>query len=172
MATNFPIVETNLYVGGPVGPIRVNCVFPGRVDTPWWHHMDETSCREPFDRTAATLPGRSDRQTRGHCPADYSVLVERRHHRERRAGGWRQPPGFIGPRPDGRQRLPTQWLTLASRDPAMWARRSSRHLYKLTKYRIPTAGADCCRSAALWRTHLPPRRPDPARSRHGSTGSY
>ena len=39
-----------------LAPIRVNCVSPGRVDTPWWNHLDETSRRELFERTAATLP--------------------------------------------------------------------------------------------------------------------
>jgi NAD(P)-dependent dehydrogenase (short-subunit alcohol dehydrogenase family) len=26
-----------------LAPIRVNCVSPGRIDTPWWHHLDETA---------------------------------------------------------------------------------------------------------------------------------
>jgi NAD(P)-dependent dehydrogenase (short-subunit alcohol dehydrogenase family) len=39
-----------------LAPIRVNCVSPGRVDTPWWDYLDAKSRRELFDHTASTLP--------------------------------------------------------------------------------------------------------------------
>jgi NAD(P)-dependent dehydrogenase (short-subunit alcohol dehydrogenase family) len=39
-----------------LAPIRVNCVSPGRVDTPWWNYLGEQARKELFDRTASTLP--------------------------------------------------------------------------------------------------------------------
>jgi NAD(P)-dependent dehydrogenase (short-subunit alcohol dehydrogenase family) len=39
-----------------LAPIRVNCVSPGRVDTPWWDHLSEQARADLFRRTASTLP--------------------------------------------------------------------------------------------------------------------
>lgn len=39
-----------------LAPIRVNCVSPGRIDTPWWNYLGEKGRRELFNRTASTLP--------------------------------------------------------------------------------------------------------------------
>lgn len=47
-----------------MAPVRVNCVSPGRLDTPWWDHLPEDKKRELLDKTAAALPmkrvGRAD----------------------------------------------------------------------------------------------------------------
>ena len=47
-----------------MAPIRVNCVSPGRLDTPWWDHLSDEDKRALLDRTAADLPvkrvGRAD----------------------------------------------------------------------------------------------------------------
>lgn len=39
-----------------LAPIRVNCISPGRVDTPWWNYLDEQARADLLQRTAATLP--------------------------------------------------------------------------------------------------------------------
>lgn len=39
-----------------MAPIRVNCVSPGRIETPWWDFLPEDERRALFDRTAAGLP--------------------------------------------------------------------------------------------------------------------
>lgn len=38
------------------GPIRVNAVSPGVIDTPWWDKIPEAFKRRVFDRIAATVP--------------------------------------------------------------------------------------------------------------------
>lgn len=47
-----------------MAPVRVNCVSPGRLDTPWWDHLPEDRKRALLDATAARLPvrrvGRAD----------------------------------------------------------------------------------------------------------------
>ncbi len=39
-----------------MAPVRVNCVSPGRLDTPWWDHLPEEKKRALLDATAARLP--------------------------------------------------------------------------------------------------------------------
>lgn len=39
-----------------MSPVRVNCVSPGRIDTPWWDHLPEEQRLALFERTAAGLP--------------------------------------------------------------------------------------------------------------------
>lgn len=39
-----------------MAPVRVNCVSPGRIETPWWDFLPEADRRALFDRTAAALP--------------------------------------------------------------------------------------------------------------------
>ena len=41
-----------------MAPVRVNCVSPGRLDTPWWDHLPEDQRRQLFAATAARLPVR------------------------------------------------------------------------------------------------------------------
>lgn len=39
-----------------MAPVRVNCVSPGRIATPWWDFLPAADRRALFDRTAAGLP--------------------------------------------------------------------------------------------------------------------
>lgn len=39
-----------------MAPVRVNCVSPGRIETPWWDFLPPAERQALFDRTAATLP--------------------------------------------------------------------------------------------------------------------
>ncbi len=39
-----------------MAPVRVNCVSPGRIETPWWDFLPEADRQSLFDRTAAGLP--------------------------------------------------------------------------------------------------------------------
>lgn len=39
-----------------MAPVRVNCVSPGRIATPWWDFLPEADRQALFDRTAASLP--------------------------------------------------------------------------------------------------------------------
>jgi NAD(P)-dependent dehydrogenase (short-subunit alcohol dehydrogenase family) len=39
-----------------MAPVRVNCVSPGRIETPWWDFLPEGERRQLFQRTAAGLP--------------------------------------------------------------------------------------------------------------------
>lgn len=39
-----------------MAPVRVNCVSPGRIETPWWDFLPEADRQALFDRTAAALP--------------------------------------------------------------------------------------------------------------------
>lgn len=39
-----------------LAPLRVNCVRPGVIDTPWWDNMSREFKADAFDRTAKTLP--------------------------------------------------------------------------------------------------------------------
>lgn len=39
-----------------MAPVRVNCVSPGRVETPWWDVLPQAERQALFDRTAAALP--------------------------------------------------------------------------------------------------------------------
>ena len=39
-----------------MAPIRVNCVSPGRIETPWWKYLSEEQRQALFERTAASLP--------------------------------------------------------------------------------------------------------------------
>ena len=39
-----------------MAPVRVNCVSPGRLDTPWWDHLSDAQRRELFEKTASALP--------------------------------------------------------------------------------------------------------------------
>lgn len=39
-----------------MAPVRVNCVSPGRIETPWWDFLPSADRQALFDRTAATLP--------------------------------------------------------------------------------------------------------------------
>lgn len=41
-----------------LAPTRVNCVSPGRVDTPWWEHLAPKERQALFQATAARLPVR------------------------------------------------------------------------------------------------------------------
>jgi NAD(P)-dependent dehydrogenase (short-subunit alcohol dehydrogenase family) len=41
-----------------MAPVRVNCVSPGRIETPWWNFLPEEERRGLFQRTAAGLPTR------------------------------------------------------------------------------------------------------------------
>jgi len=41
-----------------MAPTRVNCVSPGRVDSPWWDHLPEQERQAVFAATAARLPVR------------------------------------------------------------------------------------------------------------------
>jgi NAD(P)-dependent dehydrogenase (short-subunit alcohol dehydrogenase family) len=41
-----------------LGPIRVNAVSPGVVDTPWWSHVPESDRRAYFEAAAKALPAR------------------------------------------------------------------------------------------------------------------
>jgi NAD(P)-dependent dehydrogenase (short-subunit alcohol dehydrogenase family) len=39
-----------------MAPVRVNCVSPGRIETPWWDYLPEEQRLALFERTAAGLP--------------------------------------------------------------------------------------------------------------------
>ncbi|MCR5855709.1 SDR family oxidoreductase [Mesorhizobium sp. J428] len=39
-----------------MAPVRVNCVSPGRIETPWWDFLPADERQALFDRTAAGLP--------------------------------------------------------------------------------------------------------------------
>lgn len=39
-----------------LSPVRVNCITPGRIDTPWWDRLLPAERKELLDRTAARLP--------------------------------------------------------------------------------------------------------------------
>lgn len=39
-----------------MAPVRVNCVSPGRIETPWWDFLPEAERLGLFQRTAAGLP--------------------------------------------------------------------------------------------------------------------
>jgi NAD(P)-dependent dehydrogenase (short-subunit alcohol dehydrogenase family) len=39
-----------------LAPVRVNCVSPGRIETPWWDFLPPAERQALFDRTASTLP--------------------------------------------------------------------------------------------------------------------
>jgi len=39
-----------------MAPVRVNCVSPGRIETPWWDFLPPVERQTLFDRTAAGLP--------------------------------------------------------------------------------------------------------------------
>ncbi len=39
-----------------MAPVRVNCVSPGRIETPWWDFLPEADRRALFERTASGLP--------------------------------------------------------------------------------------------------------------------
>jgi len=39
-----------------MAPVRVNCVSPGRIETPWWDFMPADERQALFDRTASNLP--------------------------------------------------------------------------------------------------------------------
>jgi NAD(P)-dependent dehydrogenase (short-subunit alcohol dehydrogenase family) len=39
-----------------IAPVRVNCVSPGRIETPWWDFLPADERRTLLDRTAASLP--------------------------------------------------------------------------------------------------------------------
>lgn len=39
-----------------MAPVRVNCVSPGRIETPWWDFLPPDERQALFDRTAAGLP--------------------------------------------------------------------------------------------------------------------
>jgi len=39
-----------------MAPVRVNCVSPGRIETPWWDFLPPAERRALFERTAAGLP--------------------------------------------------------------------------------------------------------------------
>ncbi|MGO6986369.1 SDR family oxidoreductase [Rhizobium leguminosarum] len=41
-----------------MAPIRVNCVSPGRIDSPWWDFLSIEDKERLLDRTAAILPVR------------------------------------------------------------------------------------------------------------------
>lgn len=41
-----------------LAPTRVNCVSPGRVDSPWWDHLSAAERKALLDATAARLPVR------------------------------------------------------------------------------------------------------------------
>jgi NAD(P)-dependent dehydrogenase (short-subunit alcohol dehydrogenase family) len=41
-----------------LAPTRVNCVSPGRIDSPWWDHLPEQERQALFAATAARLPVR------------------------------------------------------------------------------------------------------------------
>lgn len=41
-----------------MAPTRVNCVSPGRIDSPWWDHLPEQERQALFEATAARLPVR------------------------------------------------------------------------------------------------------------------
>lgn len=41
-----------------MAPIRVNCVSPGRIDSPWWDFLSIEDKERLLDRTAAMLPVR------------------------------------------------------------------------------------------------------------------
>lgn len=39
-----------------MAPVRVNCVSPGRIETPWWDFLPAAERKALFDRTASGLP--------------------------------------------------------------------------------------------------------------------
>jgi NAD(P)-dependent dehydrogenase (short-subunit alcohol dehydrogenase family) len=39
-----------------MAPVRVNCVSPGRLDTPWWDFLPDSQKKELFEKAAAALP--------------------------------------------------------------------------------------------------------------------
>ena len=39
-----------------MAPVRVNCVSPGRIETPWWDFLPPAERQALFERTAAALP--------------------------------------------------------------------------------------------------------------------
>lgn len=39
-----------------LAPIRVNCISPGRIDSPWWDHLSDADRKALLDATAAKLP--------------------------------------------------------------------------------------------------------------------
>lgn len=39
-----------------MAPVRVNCVSPGRIETPWWDFLPPADRQALFDRTASGLP--------------------------------------------------------------------------------------------------------------------
>lgn len=39
-----------------MAPVRVNCVSPGRIETPWWDFLPPEERKALFDRTASGLP--------------------------------------------------------------------------------------------------------------------
>lgn len=39
-----------------MAPVRVNCVSPGRIETPWWDFLPAAERQALFDRTASGLP--------------------------------------------------------------------------------------------------------------------
>lgn len=41
-----------------MAPIRVNCVSPGRIDSPWWDYLDPAEREQLLARTASALPVR------------------------------------------------------------------------------------------------------------------
>lgn len=41
-----------------MAPVRVNCVSPGRIETPWWDFLPPEERRALFERTAAGLPAK------------------------------------------------------------------------------------------------------------------
>lgn len=39
-----------------LAPTRVNCISPGRIDSPWWDHLSDQDRRSLLESTAAKLP--------------------------------------------------------------------------------------------------------------------
>jgi len=39
-----------------MAPVRVNCVSPGRIETPWWDYLPQEQRLALFERTAAATP--------------------------------------------------------------------------------------------------------------------
>ncbi len=39
-----------------MAPVRVNCVSPGRIETPWWDYLPQEQRLALFEKTAAATP--------------------------------------------------------------------------------------------------------------------
>ncbi|BCH21269.1 short-chain dehydrogenase/reductase [Mesorhizobium sp. L-8-10] len=55
-AINAAIDALSKALATEMAPVRVNCVSPGRIETPWWDFLPAAERQALFDRTASGLP--------------------------------------------------------------------------------------------------------------------